>query len=149
VRIAVMIHLCLESSCYCKRKWCSSSSSSRLAALLQQLMLCNVGWSCFTPGLHSSKTLHKWNTKFLFKWVFHGRLRDFQPHPVSCTVSGKRELWNVCVCVHIYIYIYCIYSVCVCMCVYVYIYIYIYIYTCLYSMHTFLYTVYIYLFLMQ
>jgi len=141
-----MIHLCLESSCYCKRKWCSSSSSSRLAALLQQLMLCNVGWSCFTPGLHSSKTLHKWNTKFLFKWVFHGRLRDFQPHPVSCTVSGKRELWNVCVCVHIYIYIYCIYSVCVCMCVYVYIYIYIYIYILVYTVCIHFYTLYIFIY---
>jgi len=89
-------------------------------------MICNVGWSCFTPGLHSSKMLHKWNTKFLFKGVFHGRSRDFQPHPVSCIAVplvdiGICGLYILCV-QFIYISIFTV-------CIYLYsIYIYIYIY---------------------
>jgi len=69
---------------------------------------CNIGRSCFTAGLHSCRTSHKFNTKFPFKQCILWWLGDWQPHPLYCMTVPLVDMncrVSVCVCV------------CVCVCV--------------------------------
>jgi hypothetical protein len=65
----------------------------------------NTGRFCFMPGLHSCKTLCKWNTKFPFKTMYSWRLAGWQPHHIYYMTIPLVDIctWRI--------RMYCIYSI--------------------------------------
>ena len=56
--------------------------NSRISTKGYDIINHNTGRSSSLPGLHSCKTLCKWNTKFPFKTKYSWGLADWQPHHI-------------------------------------------------------------------
>ena len=73
----------------------------------------NTGRSCFMPGLHSCKTLCKWNTKFPFKTKYSWGLADWQPHHIYCMTIPLVNIWTWRICMYriysTYVYLHTVY----------------------------------------
>jgi len=103
--------------------WQPTKYNSRISTKGYNIINHNTGRSSFMPELHSCKTICKWNTKFPFKTKYFWRLADWQPHHAytlyDYTASRHMDLKNMYVLYKQYIHIFT------------------------YSIHTFLYNIFI------